>query len=101
MRIYKVNLRANVNTWRGSDYQTVMMYVLSEENSIKDLIQKYSEEIYKFFDKKRNGNRRLVSFPIKKNLFINQLGSIEVFQPKGTFSIIALTESGFSKIEMK
>lgn len=28
MHIYKVHIRANVNTWRGSDYQTVPLYVL-------------------------------------------------------------------------
>ena len=98
--IHLVHIRANVNTWRGSDYQTVPLYVLAEKDRIQDIILKNSEEVYKFFDKKRNGSRRLVSFPIKKNLFIKNLGLIETFKANGRSSVVVLTESGFDRIDL-
>lgn len=98
MHIYKVHIRANVNTWRGSDYQTVPLYVLSEKENIQELILKHSDDVYAFFDKKRNGAKRLVSFPIRKNLFIKDFGLIERLEAK-TFSVMVLTESGFQRIE--
>lgn len=61
MRLFKVNLFANVNTWRGYDYQTVQIIVAAEEESfIKEIIEKNSEAVYEFFDKKRWGTKRLV-----------------------------------------
>lgn len=99
MHIYKVHIRANVNTWRGSDYQTVPLYVLSEKENIQELILKRSDDVYAYFDKKRNGAKRLVSFPIKKNLFIKDFGLIEKLEAK-TFSVMTLTECGFRRIEL-
>lgn len=100
MNIFKIHIRANVNTYRGADYQWVSMYVLSEPDKIKELILAHSEEVYKYFDKKRCGTKRLVAFPIKKNLFINDLGSPELFESNGAFSMIVLTENGFDRIEI-
>lgn len=77
MKLFKVNLFANVNTWRGYDYQTVQLIVSAEEESqIKDVIAKNSEAVYNFFDKKRLGSKRLVGRPIKKNLWLDKFGMV-------------------------
>lgn len=99
MYIYKVHIKANVNTWRGSDYQTVPLYVLSEKENIQELVLKYADDVYTYFDKKRNGTKRLISFPIRKNLFIKDFGLIERLEAK-KFSVVVLTESGFQRIEV-
>lgn len=56
MKLFRVHLRANVNTWRGYDYQTVQLIVSANDKSdIHGIIIKNSEEVYNFFDKKRLG----------------------------------------------
>lgn len=100
MRLFNVHIRANVNTWRGYDYQTVQLFVFCfNASEIPDIVSKNAEAVYAYFDKKKYGRKRLVSYPIKKNLFIKNLGLIKPMSAQ-SYSVMALTNDGFQRIEV-
>ena len=98
MKLFDVNLMANVTTWRGIDYQTVRLFVYA--TCLPDamaMIENQKELIYEWFDKKRNGKRRLVGFPIKKNLFFDRFGAINEYRNL-EYNVTALTDDGFKRV---